>query len=281
MSQDILLAGQGAIPEKPRPARRERERAYPRSLGWALVAALLVLWEVSTGWGWVKSHDLPQLSRILLVWRDGIADGTVAGDILGTLGRALSGFALAALVGSAIGLAMGTWRLVDALLEPLVELFRPVPSTALVPLAILVFGIGSEMKIFIAFLGALFPILINAWSGARSISPTLRETAKTFRLGERERLIGIVLPAAAPSIFVGLKLGLTVALVITVVTEMIAGNAGMGYRILFNQQMLLMPELYAGVFTLALAGYTLNHLFTLIERRVLFWSERVRNTLAP
>jgi len=114
-------------------------------------------------------------------------------------------------------------------------------------------------------------------AGTRSVSETLRQTALTFNLTSSEWIRKIVLPAAAPSIFVGLRLGLTVALVVTVVTEMIAGNNGIGYAVLQSQQMMLMPELYAGVLLLAATGYGVNFLFTQAEQRLLFWSEHVRS----
>lgn len=257
-------------------ATNDAKGGHSRLLGWGLIVALLALWELATRVGWVVSPNLPAPSDILLAWRD-LLLGSGLTNLAITLMRALAGYGLAILFGIALGMAMGSWSLVDALLEPMVELLRPIPVTALVPLVILFVGIGHELKIILAFAGALFPILINTYAGTRSISSTLRETAMTFRLGTFERIWQIVLPSAAPSIFVGLRLGLAIAFVVTVVAEMIAGNSGLGYFILHSEEMMQMPELYAGVLTLALAGYALNFGFLWIERKVLFWSERIRH----
>lgn len=259
-------------------ARANGEKAHSRLLGWALIIALLGLWELTTRIGWVVTPNLPPLSEVLRAWADLMIRGVGPQSLAITLMRALAGYGLAIVVGIALGMAMGSWTVVDALFEPAVELLRPVPVTALVPLAILFVGIGHELKIILAFAGALFPILINTYAGTRSVSSTLRETAMTFRLTTVERISQIVLPAAAPSIFVGARLGLAIAFVITVVTEMIAGNTGMGYFILHSEEMMLMAELYAGVLTLALTGYAINFAFLCVERHLLFWSERVRNS---
>ena len=265
----------------PAPARatvssREPGKNPGRILGWALIAALLAGWELAVAFHIISTPDLPRLSAVGAAWIEYVSHGPGLLDTRITLTRALLGFGAAAIAGGFIGLAMGASKTLDALLEPLVELLRPVPSTALVPLAILLFGIGAELKIAIAFVAAFFPILVNSYAGARNVAATLIETALTFRLTARERLFHIILPAALPSVFVGLKLGLTVALIVTIVTEMLAGNEGLGYRIFFSQQMLQMPLLYAGLFTIALAGYLLNFLFVQLERKTIFWSERIR-----
>lgn len=262
-------------------SRADREGRRSRLPGWLLIIALLGLWEAVTRNGTVTSPDLPPLSDVLSIWRDVFLGGKGLAILTVTLERALIGYGAAVIVGILLGVAMGSWALADALLEPLVELLRPLPVTSLVPLVILFLGIGDALKIFIAFAAALFPILVNTYAGTRSVSTTLRETAMTFRLGFLQRIRLIVLPSAAPSIFVGLRLGLAIALIVTVVTEMIAGNSGMGYFILHSEEMMQMPQLYAGVLTLAVTGYGLNFLFTQIERHALFWSERVRVERVP
>jgi ABC-type nitrate/sulfonate/bicarbonate transport system permease component len=253
------------------------EAGRSRAVGWFVVLVLLLLWEAVTRTGIVSSPDLPPPSAILRTLNDMLANGTIARDLATTLLRALIGFGVAVVVGVGIGTAMGVWPMIDSALEPAVELLRPVPVTALVPLMILLVGIGHELKILAAFTAAVFPVLVSTIAGTRSVSDTLKQTALTFNLTSGEWIRKIVLPAAAPSIFVGLRLGLTVALVVTVVTEMIAGNNGIGYAVLQSQQMMLMPELYAGVLVLAATGYGVNFLFTQAEQWLLFWSEHVRS----
>lgn len=260
-----------------KPAQSGVNLMHSRALGWLLIGTIFVLWEVGRRLGVISSANLPPPSEIVEAFRDLFWGGNGFQHLGVTVMRVFCGYGLAIIVGVALGMAMGTWRTVDSLLEPAIELLRPVPVTALVPLAILFVGIGNELKIIIAFIGAFFPILINTYAGTRSVSSTLRETAATFRLTTQQRIVHIVLPAAAPSIFVGFRLGLTITFVVTVVCEMIAGNTGLGYYILHSQQMMLMPELYAGVLALALTGYLLNFAFLGVEKRILFWSDRIRH----
>jgi ABC-type nitrate/sulfonate/bicarbonate transport system permease component len=249
-----------------------RRFVHSRALGWSAIVLLLVVWEVGCRSGAITSPDLPQPTHLLSRWWEAIEQGDLLDQLRSTLTTMLIGYGLAAVVGVALGVAMGCSGVVNGLAEPFLETLRPIPISALVPLMILFIGIGFQMKVLVAFAGAFFPIVINSYAGVANASATLRETALTFRLSWLQTVREIFVPAASPSIFTGLRLGLATALVITVVGEMIAGNSGIGYFILSSQQTLAVDLLYVGLFTLALVGYALNALFLLIERRRLFWA---------
>lgn len=242
-----------------------------RLLGWLVVLAAFVLWEVAAQAGWIRSSILPSVSDILGGWADEFVNGSLGISLLVTLKHMAGGYVIGAVLGIVFGVAMGQSRLLWRLLEPLIEMARPVPTSALVPLLILFLGIDDPLKITVVALGAFFPVFINTYAGVTSVSKTLRDTGRTFGISGAEATLRIVLPAAAPIIFVGLRYALSVSLVIALVAEMIAGSDGMGYFVIRAQQNLSVVQLFIGVFTLALLGYALNFIFLWIERLVLPW----------
>ena len=166
---------------------------------------------------------------------------------------------------------MGVWRWFFLLVEPLVEFLRPIPSPAYLPMAILFLGIDDGMKIFMVAFAAFFPILLNTVSGVRSVDPVLLETAKTFGYGRWQIISKVLLPAAASFILTGMRISLAIALIVTVIAEMVAGNSGIGFYVLNAQRSFLVPEMYAGVIALAFVGFGLNKIFVLVEHALLRW----------
>ena len=156
-------------------------------------------------------------------------------------------------------------------LEPLVELLRATPAIALVPALIVILGVGDRMLIAVIAFGVVFPVLVNSMDGVRAASPELRETASLLRLGQAERILRVDLPAALPSIFAGLRVALSIGLVMVVVSEFVGGGDGLGHYILVEQSQFNIPEMYAGILFLGLLGFVLNGVFVLIERRALSW----------
>ena len=191
--------------------------------------------------------------------------------MLETLRITAIGYAFATVTGVVLGFLMGRVPVVWGGAEPVVEILRQIPITALLPLLILYLGIGDSFKIVIVMLAATFPILLNSYAGARSISKTMAMTAQTFQLNWIQTQIEIGLPAALPNILVGMRQALAVTLVIAVVTGMLAGNSGIGYFILEAQQVLDVKALFAGIFTIAAIGYVLNALFLMVEQRLTRW----------
>lgn len=253
------------------PAVASRAVRQTRLLGWLLVLSIFVVWEVASQAGWIRSSIVPSVSDILDGWGDEFVNGALGISLLVTLKHMAFGYVIGAVLGILFGVAMGQSRLLWRLLEPLIETARPVPTSALVPLLILFLGIDDPLKITVVALGAFFPVFINTFAGVTSVSRTLRDTGRTFGINGAEATLRIILPAAAPIIFVGLRYALSVSLVIALVAEMIAGSDGMGYFVIRAQQNLSVVQLFIGVFTLALLGYALNFAFLWIERLVLPW----------
>jgi ABC-type nitrate/sulfonate/bicarbonate transport system permease component len=239
--------------------------------GFLLIALVLALWELASAAQWIDPVSMPRVSVIVSSWIKSIEGGPLLQALLPTLGRIFSGFALAALVAVPLGLLMGSIPFVYRLLEPITEFIRPIPSSAYIPVAILFLGIGNEMKVFVIFLACLFPILLNTYGGVRGIDPVLIDTGRTFGVSRIKALWQIVLPAAMPSIMTGMRISLGIALIVSVVAEMIAGNSGIGYFILDMQRVFRVPEMFAGIFTLGILGFAINFIFLKIEGRLLHW----------
>jgi len=189
------------------------------------------------------------------------------------LERLAIGYLIATVCAIAIGVAMGVWRGMYMLFEPLVELLRPIPSPAYLPIAILFLGIDNAMKVFMVAFASFFPILLNTVAGVRSVDPVLLDTGRTFGLNRAQIIWRIVLPAAASYILTGMRISLAIALIVTVIAEMVAGNSGIGFYILSAQRSFQVPEMYAGVIALALLGFALNKGFIAIESWALNWHE--------
>jgi ABC-type nitrate/sulfonate/bicarbonate transport system permease component len=159
---------------------------------------------------------------------------------------------------------------------PIVEFLRSIPPPALLPFAILVFGTGTDMKVFIIAFVCLWPILLNTIDGVTGVDPTLRETTRVYGVSTIDRIRLVVMPAAAPQIFAGMRTSLSLALILMVISEMVASTNGIGYFVLQAQRSFNMPEMWSGIFVLGILGYGLNAGFVLVERRVLRWHRGAR-----
>jgi ABC-type nitrate/sulfonate/bicarbonate transport system permease component len=231
----------------------------------------LLAWELGVRSSDVQSPSLPPVSRILESWWELLLSGELLTELGSSLYRMAMGYVIAAILGIALGLLMGYYRLFYGLFEPLVELLRPIPTPAYIPIAILFLGLDTEMKVFLIGIATFFPVLLNTVAGVRQVERVQIDTGRTFGLGSRQIVRQIVLPSALPNIFTGLRVSLGIGLIMVVISEMVAANSGIGYFILQAQRSFRVPEMYAGIFTLAVVGYLLNLLFVSIERRVVHW----------
>src|SRR5215212_2004365 len=241
-----------------------------RISGLLLILLLLAFWEFSALY-LVHTPTWPPVTRIFDAWIENVGDGTIPGHLIATLWRQMLGYGLAAVIGIMLGLAMGYYRVLYNLFEPLVEVLRPIPGPAYLPILVLFVGIGHEMKVTLIFLASLFPILLNTYSGVRSIDRVQFDTARTLGLTTLQTFRELVLPAASPQILTGMRISLAISLILAILGEMIVSNDGLGYFVLLAQRTFKVPDMYAGIFTLALLGYVLNRLFLMIESRLIRW----------
>ncbi len=242
-----------------------------RVIGVAFIGLLLALWELAAAEAIFPPMSFPRVSAILVTWWQLVVSGELPGEVLASLWRMFAGYAIGVTLGVGLGLLMGYVRFFYNLLEPITEALRPIPSPAYLPIVILFLGIDDEMKIFMIAFATLFPVLLNTYSGVRSVDPIQLQTARTFGVTGRRLLTQVVVPAASPYIFTGMRVSLAVALIVMVISEMVAASSGIGYFILSAQRGFKIRDMFAGVLTLALLGYVLNRLFLAIENRVLAW----------
>ena len=238
--------------------------------GVILIALLLAVWQLSALYV-VRTPTWPPVTLIFQAWLENLMDGTLIWHLLATLWRQMLGYSLAALLGISLGLAMGYYRPLYNLFEPLVEVLRPIPGPAYLPILVLFVGIGHEMKVVLILLASFFPILLNTYSGVRAIDRVQFDTARTLGLTTFQTFRELVLPAASPQILTGMRISLAISLILAILGEMIVSNDGLGYFTLLAQRTFKIADMYAGIFTLAVFGYLLNRIFLLVEARVIRW----------
>lgn len=243
---------------------------YP--LGLPLLA--VVVWGVwSTG---STNRFFPGPQTILDAFVETWVGPAFVEDVLPSLFRLALGIAASIVVGIAAGTVIGLVTWLRELLEPMLEFFRAIPPPVLIPVVMLLLGITDTMKVVVIVSGAVWPILLNTIEGVRATDSVMTETAESYQLTRGERLRFLVLPAASPRIMTGIRQGLSVALILMVISEMFASSSGLGYRIAYFQRNYLIAEMWSGILLLGLIGVFLAVAFGLVERRVLRWYHGLR-----
>jgi ABC-type nitrate/sulfonate/bicarbonate transport system permease component len=242
-----------------------------RRIGFALGLPIILF----TLW-WVTSADstnfyFPPLTRIFDSLVAEWFGPRLAADVLPSLLRLAAGYLLAAVVAITLGVLIGTYKRLRDLLEPVLEFFRAIPPPVVVPILMLIFGIQDTMKIVVIAFGSMWPILLNTAEGVRAVDDVLSDTARTYRISGSARLRHLILPAASPQIFAGLRQGLSVAIILMVISELFAASDGLGFAIVQAQRSFAIAEMWAGMLMLGLLGFLLSLLFRLVENRWLAW----------
>ncbi len=219
-----------------------------------------------------QSFYFPPLDEILRYFNELWLFDRVGGDLVPSLVRMLAGYAASVVIGVALGVLLGMSRVLRTAAEPVVEFLRALPAPALIPFSLLLFGAGDSSKIFVIVLGAVWPILLNSIDGVRGVDSQQLDMARAYHIPLAARVGRIILPAAAPRIFAGMRTSLAIAIILMVVSEMVASSNGLGYFVLEQQRSFAIPEMWTGIILLGVLGYVLNWLFLKVERRVLAWN---------
>ncbi|MFC9503896.1 ABC transporter permease [Streptomyces sp. NPDC057002] len=237
----------------------------------AAIVALLLLWETAPRLGLVDRTFLPPFSEVARAWWELAVDGQLADNARASLVRSLSGFGLAVLVAVPLGLLIGWYRPVADFLGPLLEVFRNTAALALLPVFVLLLGIGETSKISIVLYACTWPILLNTISAVRGVDPTLLKLAKSMDLSAPRLFQKVILPSAVPVVFTGIRLAGAVSILVLVAAEMIGAKAGLGYLINASQYNFAIPQMYAGIVTISAIGVAFNQLLVAVERRLSTW----------
>jgi sulfonate transport system permease protein len=255
--------------------------ARPSQLsGWlpsaAVFAGLLGCWWLASNAGWVSRVFLPTPEATLLSLAEGLnLTGSGNGELLAftqaTVSRMLQGWLLASLIGVALGALIGTSAAARAWLQPTLEFVRPLPASALLPLAISIFGLSPNMVLSVVAFGAMWPVLLATVHGFAAVEPRLKEVAACLQLSRGAFVWKVGLPNAMPDILAGMRLSMTVSLIVAVVGEMIASQSGLGQAILLAARSFRASELFAGIVLLGLIGFASNALLAIAEKKLLKW----------
>jgi len=244
--------------------------ALTRYLPLLLIA---LAWEIAPRIGFVSRLALPPLSAVALAWVDLLRDGELITNGASSLYRAGAGLALAIGVGAVLGIVMAWWRPVNALLSPLVELFYPMPKSALIPVTVLWLGFSDGSKILLIFLGCMLPVTIGAFNGARGSERVLVWSARSMGASRLRVLLDVVLPSAMPELLNGIRTAIALAFILLVSSELIEARKGLGYLIGFLGSDGSYEGMFAVVLTVALIGFAADRAYQLLMQRVLQWRE--------
>jgi len=265
-----------ARPPAPPPAPVRRRLSLRWLVSGASVAALLLAWYLATGpLELLSPVQLPSPSdawdALLEIAGDGYADGTLWQHIVASTGLVLYGFAAAALTGVPLGILMGQNRLVEAYVNPVFQIVRPIAPIAWIPLTILWFGLGTSAKVFVIWLAAFAPTVINTYTGVRNIDDTLLQAARVNGAAGRLMLLDVIVPGALPAIFTGLRTSLQACWMVLVAAELVGSFVGLGHVLIIATR-----DLNSGMIVVAMAavagmGMLMSALLAQVERKVMPW----------
>jgi NitT/TauT family transport system permease protein len=242
---------------------------------------IVLLWELVTGvfhvFKWIV---LPPPTDVFLTMLSMALDGSLFINAGWSLLRVLLGFLVASAIAIPLGVAMGWLPEISYIVDPIVEVIRPIPPIAWIGLALLWFGIGLSSAVFLVFIGAFFPILLNTIAGVRNVEKRLIEVAYTFGASDREVLWKVVIPAASPTIFTGMRVGMGIGWMCVVAAEMIAVKFGLGNMILEGSNLLQTDVVMVGMITIGIMGLAINVIFQALGSRLFRWQQGISREAA-
>lgn len=277
MSSALTTPAPQATLAVPAPVSAPPIRRRLTSLAWAIakpavaILAFLAVWETAPRIGLVDKVFLPPFSEVAQTFVELVGNGQLAEHVSASLSRALVGFAIAVVVSIPLGVAIAWYKPVADFLNPILELFRNTAALALLPVFILILGIGETSKIALVVYASAFPILLNTISGVRTVDPLLIRSARSLGLSPIRLFQKVILPASVPTIFTGLRMAAASSILVLIAAEMVGAKAGLGYLITAAQLNFQIPSMYAGIVTIALVGLAFNGVLVAIERRLSRW----------
>jgi len=243
------------------------------ALRYSPLLILALAWELAARSGLFASSSLPPISKIALAWLDLARDGDLTKNTLASLWRTSAGLGLAILIGAVLGFAMAFWRGAETALSPVVELFYPLPKSALIPITALWLGFGDGSKILLICMGCMLPVTLGAFNGALSADRTLLWSARSLGASRLRSMWDVVLPSAVPELLNGIRTALALSFVLLVSSELIVSREGLGYLIGFLGSNGTYEAMFAVVLTVAFIGFLADRLYEAFVRRTLAWRE--------
>ncbi|MDP4104588.1 MAG: ABC transporter permease [Bacillota bacterium] len=236
-----------------------------------IILFLLGLWEIAPRIGLVDPTFFPPFSKVAESLWGLVISGDLFAHFKASILRSLLGFGLAILIAIPLGLVIGWYPLANELLNPVLELFRNTAALALLPVFILLLGIGETSKVSIVLFACTFPILLNTINAVRNVDPLLIKSAKSMGLPPYKLFYKVILPASIPTIFTGIRMSGSASILVLIAAEMVGAKEGLGYLITYSQQNFQIPQMYAGIITISLLGVVINYLLVSLEKKFSSW----------
>jgi len=237
------------------------------------ILLLTLAWEAAARLGFGAAFDLPPPSAVIAAWVDLLRDGDLVTNGAVSLYRGAAGLGLAIVIGAVLGIVMAWWRPARLALEPLVEIFYPLPKSALIPVTALWLGFGNGSKILLIFLGCMLPVTLGAFNGARASDRTLVWSARSMGASRARMLWDVVVPSALPELLNGIRTALALAFILLVSAELIVSQRGFGYLIGFLGDNGSYDAMFAVVLSVAFLGFAADRAYQALTARVLAWRE--------
>jgi len=278
-----LIARPALLRTPAQPLRVAGRLAGGLLLRFGVLALLVLLWQ----WAAARTSSLffptpaEIVARIHHDWFSGPAahlflTHSVATDIVPSLGRMLAGWILGSVIGVAVGVFAGESRVIRQVVDPPAQFLRALPTPAIVPVFLLLFGASTSMRILLIAFGCVWPVLLNTMNASAAVDPQRRSSAKAMHLGRARQLFLVVLPSTGPAVAAGMRIGLALGLILMVLSEWVVSTSGLGFTLITAQQHFDMTGMWAAMVALAIAGYLINTVFLAVEKRVLRWHEGAR-----
>lgn len=270
MSSTTTVDG-GIAPALPAPWQRTWRRLLDAGWRSALVVLLALAWEIAPRLGLTDPTFLPPLSEVLAAGWVLVLNGQLWEHTQASLGRAVGGFALAVAYAIPLGLAIGWYRRLGHFVNPMIELLRNTAPLALLPVFILLLGIGEVSKLAIVVYSCSWPLLLNTIAAVKQVDPLLVKSARTMGATPRQLFLKVILPASVPTIFVGIRLASATAILVLIAAEMVGAKSGLGYLIIYAQYSFLIGDMYFGIIAITVIGVLANWGIEALERRFTAW----------
>lgn len=254
-----------------RAVSRHRRRAARWLRGSVGIALLAAIWETAPRVGLVDPYFVTPFSGVLEAWWGLASSGQLAEHVQASLVRSAAGFALAVATAIPLGAAIAWYRPVRELFTPVLEVFRNTAALAILPVFVLILGIGETSKIAIVLYACFFPVLLSTISGVAAVDSQLLRSARVLGLSPVTTFRKVVFPAAVPTIFTGIRIAGASAILVLIAAEMIGATAGLGYLINYSQYNFLIPQMYAAIITTSAIGLVVNYSLVAVERRLSRW----------
>jgi sulfonate transport system permease protein len=234
----------------------------------ALPIVLLLIWEWAVRAGHLKGNLVPPPTKLWETFKALVRSGKLQSGLLVSFGRVITGFLIGSIAGAVIGFLMGLFATFNRALSVFVNILRPIPTIALIPIFIIVFGIGEVSNIAVIVVGSFWPMLLNTVSGIQSMDTKLLELAYVYRIKNVKTVFHIILPSALTSMLTGLRLGLGTAWMSVVAAEMIGASSGIGYMIMYARELAQTANMYVDVLIIGLVGLLIDRILLMVQNKV-------------